>query len=107
VEEPRPTMAVEPCEIKVYLIYNLGTLIVVKCTLQMADFYYYHKANDINENPKIQSLSFHYVMCPLNLFNLKRGQTLKINDNKLLKRKYYVLHSKEICLIRLLFLMFC
>jgi len=46
-------MAVEPYEINIYLIYNSGTLIVVKCTLQMADFYYYHEANDANYNPKI------------------------------------------------------
>jgi len=52
-KKPRPTMAVEPYEINIYLIYNSGTLIVVKCTLQMADFYYYHEANDANYNPKI------------------------------------------------------
>lgn len=52
-KKPRPTMAVEPCEREVYLIYNSGTLIVVKCTLQMADFYYYHEANGANDNPKI------------------------------------------------------
>lgn len=54
-KKPRPTVAVEPCEIKVYLIYNSGTLIVVKCTLLMADVYYYHEASDTrtNENPMI------------------------------------------------------
>ena len=39
-KKPSPTMAVEPCERKVDLIYNSGTLFVVKCTLQMDDFYY-------------------------------------------------------------------
>lgn len=52
-KEPGPTMAVEPSERKVDLIYNSGTLIVEKCTLQVDDFYYYHGANDANDNPKM------------------------------------------------------
>ena len=46
-------MVVETCERKVYLVYNSGNLIVVKYTLQMADFYYYHEANDANDSLKI------------------------------------------------------
>jgi len=46
-------MVVKPCERKVHLIYNFVTLIVVKCILQMADFYYYNEANDAHDNSKI------------------------------------------------------
>ena len=52
-KKPRPAMVVKPCERKVHLIYNFVTLIVVKCILQMADFYYYNEANDAHDNSKI------------------------------------------------------